>query len=739
MADNHKDQSHAQTAGDGASKEKSADALISCSELLGTAEGRAKMQPGRKVACSLPDMAIEPSRATHAVAAELRNTTLFGLKSWVYPEKVIGALRAAHPTNAGKFESAYTKFQGGNLRGELRTQLSPPDYRTAIAVLENREGEKKTAEGVETALSRDLLHFKFGADAEATLKFLRQIKPYERKEFEANFPARVGEGHNLRSELLERLGKGDSYRTAIAILENREAEKRNADNLYSALTRTKWFGLRSDPDTMGIATTLASMEPKQLNQFEHNFPKNVGDDLTLRGELRKYLDDDDEYKQAIAMLGELKDLRTDDQQPNGQPAPGKPQGQSSIREWLAAFSKMNQSLGIRGIADIDPHKMDEKEFKAAYARETLHVGAQRGFTPSQVKDIVSSMYAVEGGGWGTSFTTASMPRELLQADKEKERLDFHPSTTAVGYNQVLKASTVDVVTRHGAQIAQRLSELSGTAPAGSAHAKELAAKAQMMGTITAMLNDQHGAPKGLSKEEFARAVHALNMDKDVGPLIQSQVLGDLLDWYKKRKEPSSGQNVAEMLRGTVARLNAQATAYDHLPPHQKTAAINKIVGLAQPAQQDHAAAVQLMDKLKALAKPGLADRLDLSDSQRHLLSVAAKRGENLAPHDPVRMLLNKIHGLYMGHLTVEKLTPAAIELANLAGSGRAHQMLQHPTEPTYKFFSADALKVNSIARNKDAEKLLLDIYATIQVNKRQRYVGNIELNNAFDRARREDS
>ncbi len=81
--------------------------------------------------------------AADGVAKELRSTALFGLKSWVEPQNVLGALRAAKVTDAARFESSFQTLEGTNLRQELRQQLTVPnDFRTAISILENREAEK---------------------------------------------------------------------------------------------------------------------------------------------------------------------------------------------------------------------------------------------------------------------------------------------------------------------------------------------------------------------------------------------------------------------------------------------------------------------------------------------------------------------------------------------------------------------------------------------------------------------
>jgi hypothetical protein len=719
-------------------KDQSPDALntLNACANLGTVEARTELQTtASKGNCKLPTLTLEADKTgVAAVAHELRQTALFGLKSWVNPDAVLGALRSAHPTNATRFEGAFTTFQGGNLRTELNQKLGSSDFRTAIAILENHEQQKQTADALETALQPNRFKLKFGADAESALKILGQIKPNQRAEFEADFPKRVGIDTSLRSELSSRLGTDNAYRSAIAILENREEEKKNADQLEQALKSTGWWGLVSTPKLMVAESTLAAMNPKQLAQFENNFQKNEG--VALRDELHKYLGKGSEYDAVVSMLDNPPPAQ-DAAQPNGQAPTDKPQGQSNIREWLGAFKKLNKTIGIPEIEDIDPRTVNEKEFKDSYAKEVVRLGQKYGFDLNQTREIASGVYAAEGGGWGTFFTTANMPKSLLHPSKEEERLNFRPSTSAVGYNQILKSSTVEIVKKHGADFSDRLHELSKEYPAGDPRAKALDAKSKMMGVITSLAK-QDDPPNGFSKEGFAEAVQALNMDKNIGPLIQAQQMGNLFEWLTKRQEQPgkpTAPALRELLPQTAERLNEKVVAFDGLPIHQRVAAISKLVSLAQPSQKELETAVHLTDKLKSL-KPGLSAKLALTAPEQQLLSVAMHRSDDLPPSDQTRMLATKLQGLKIGKLTADKIIPAVFEMGNLAGTGGANGMIRHPNESTSKHFTNAGLSGNAIARNKDGDKLLIDIYATIQENKKQNFTGNIEFRDAFEKIHR---
>ncbi len=205
---------------------------------------------------------------------------------------------------------------------------------------------------------------------------LKQIKPDQRGRFETNFPKNEGDDHELRPELAKQLGSTDEFRTAIAILDNRESEKQSADAIVKALQQTSWWGLAASPDPLTILVTISGMEPKDRAQFEKNFPLNEGEGLNLREQLAKYLGANEQYDLIIKMLDEYKGQAPPLDAPVAE-GPQQPKPQlSSIGDWLDAFKKLNQTLGISGVADIDPRNVNESEFKEKYAAEAVKAGAK---------------------------------------------------------------------------------------------------------------------------------------------------------------------------------------------------------------------------------------------------------------------------------------------------------------------------------------------------------------------------
>lgn len=150
----------------------------------------------------------------------------------------------------------------------------------------------------------------------------------------------------------------------------------------------------------------------------------------------------------------------------------------------------------------------DQEFKVAYAREATAAG----LTSEQAVRI----YAFEATGNGTYMT---------QAGLEYNSTSAHAVTTALGYNQLLNANSVELMAEMGSQF---IAELTAKAASASEADKvrllsTLAVLQQMIDQANIVPDDwsEHvtlgNSPKGLG-------IHAMNLDIDVGPLMQTQKL-----------------------------------------------------------------------------------------------------------------------------------------------------------------------------------------------------------------------
>ena len=153
----------------------------------------------------------------------------------------------------------------------------------------------------------------------------------------------------------------------------------------------------------------------------------------------------------------------------------------------------------------------ELEFKRAYAA----VAAAAGITREQAVRI----YGFESGGNG---------KYDVQAGLEYPGPGAHAITTALGYNQLLATNSVELLAEKGDAFlrALRTKAAGSSGEARTALEHKIAVLKSMVDFSRSVPDDwsQHdrlaNTPKGLG-------VHAMNLDIDVGPLLQAQKLRDL--------------------------------------------------------------------------------------------------------------------------------------------------------------------------------------------------------------------
>jgi hypothetical protein len=160
----------------------------------------------------------------------------------------------------------------------------------------------------------------------------------------------------------------------------------------------------------------------------------------------------------------------------------------------------------------------EIEFKRAYAQ----VAAAAGLSKEQAVRI----YGFEASGNGGYD---------VQAGLEYARPGARAITTALGYNQLLTTNSVELMAESGGKFLAVLESELRAPPEGQRAAleKTIAVVRSMIAFARTVPDDwgQHevlgGTPKGL-------AIHAMNLDLDVGPLLQTQKLLDSIVYARKK-------------------------------------------------------------------------------------------------------------------------------------------------------------------------------------------------------------
>lgn len=174
----------------------------------------------------------------------------------------------------------------------------------------------------------------------------------------------------------------------------------------------------------------------------------------------------------------------------------------------------------------------EIEFKRAYAR----IASAAGLTREQAVRI----YGFEAGGNG---------KYDVQAGLEYARPGARAISTALGYNQLLSANSVELLAEQGDRFVRELkrrADESAGERRQSLNAK-IAILQRMIAFARAVPNSWSEHVK-LARTPQGLGVHALNLDIDVGPLLQTQKLLDSLNFTRAKghKKPLTAAELEMM-------------------------------------------------------------------------------------------------------------------------------------------------------------------------------------------------
>lgn len=163
----------------------------------------------------------------------------------------------------------------------------------------------------------------------------------------------------------------------------------------------------------------------------------------------------------------------------------------------------------------------DAEFKQLYAKVALAAGL--------TKDQAVRVYAFETGGNGTYDGQAG----LVGAGGSKKGRAISP---AMGYNQLLTTNTVSLLAEKGDKFVAALtaSSVSLGGPPREAMDRKIETLKKMI-AFTHTVPDSWGEQDKLAKTtQGGIGTHALVLDRDVGPLLQTQKLLDSVDYARAR-------------------------------------------------------------------------------------------------------------------------------------------------------------------------------------------------------------
>jgi hypothetical protein len=148
----------------------------------------------------------------------------------------------------------------------------------------------------------------------------------------------------------------------------------------------------------------------------------------------------------------------------------------------------------------------EIEFKRAYARVALEAGLTR--------EQAVRVYSFETGGTGNYDVQSGIEHGGKRA-----------ISTAIGYNQLLTTNTVELVAEQGQELVRALTQKAATLSGAQRQAmdRKIAVLRRMV-AFTRSVPDEWAQHEKLADTPQGWAVHAMVLDIDVGPLLQTHKL-----------------------------------------------------------------------------------------------------------------------------------------------------------------------------------------------------------------------
>ncbi len=211
-----------------------------------------------------------------------------------------------------------------------------------------------------------------------------------------------------------------------------------------------------------------------------------------------------------------------------------------VRDFLQHASEQFQFTPQRPKSEI--------EFKRAYAAAAKSAGLTR--------DQAVRVYGFESGGNGTYD---------IQAGLEQARPNARAISTALGYNQLLVANTIELLAEQGTQIIESLKQRAATLP--EPQRMRLLHKiptVHRMVTFCKSVPDTWSAHVKLAQTPKGMGVHTLNLDVDVGPWLQTHKLLTSVV-FARRKGYTATLTAAEL---EMMNLTGDGTGFDMVSmPH----------------------------------------------------------------------------------------------------------------------------------------------------------------------------
>jgi hypothetical protein len=297
--------------------------------------------------------------------------------------------------------------------------------------------------------------------------------------------------------------------------------------------------LAEPPSTPDALQTVAQADPAAMREYRRKLEEYTRAREAYEAEATTYWTAiTEKRKLRIAKRRGQQEVVLDDyvltQPPvySGPRRPVDPSGEPSEEPTPRAYVPVVADF-LKAAADefsfVPQRPKSELEYKQAYAR----VAAAAGISREQAVRV----YSFEAGGNG---------KHDVQAGLELARPGARAITTALGYNQLLTTNTVSIMAENGDRLVKAL-KVRAAAASGDAQGRlerKIAVLQRMIDFARSVPNawSEHekiaNTPKGLG-------AHAMNLDIDVGPLLQTQKLLDSVV-FARRKGFAASLSAAEL-------------------------------------------------------------------------------------------------------------------------------------------------------------------------------------------------
>jgi hypothetical protein len=190
-----------------------------------------------------------------------------------------------------------------------------------------------------------------------------------------------------------------------------------------------------------------------------------------------------------------------------QPSPSEPEETRRERKYIPVVADLLKAA-LEHYQFAPEQTASEVEWKRAYAR----VAAAAGLTREQAVRV----YSFETGGNGNHD---------MQSGLSASRPGSRAISTAIGYNQLLTTNTVELLAEQGQDIVRALAERAArsSGPQRAALDRKLAVLKRMV-AYARSVPDEWAQHEKLADTPQGWALHAMVLDIDVGPLLQTHKL-----------------------------------------------------------------------------------------------------------------------------------------------------------------------------------------------------------------------